>query len=112
MYQYSLEFFSRLFGRRLEKSEKSDVLEARLEILINDLTESFYTNICRGLFERNKLLYSFLNTTSILRRSESITVDEWNFFLRGGATDKQLTRDIDYISDATFKKLIEIEECH
>jgi dynein heavy chain, axonemal len=27
MYQYSLEFFSRLFGRRLEKSEKSDVLE-------------------------------------------------------------------------------------
>jgi dynein heavy chain, axonemal len=27
MYQYSLEFFSRLFGRRLEKSEKSDVLD-------------------------------------------------------------------------------------
>lgn len=24
MYQYSLEFFSRLFNRRLDKSEKSD----------------------------------------------------------------------------------------
>jgi hypothetical protein len=32
--------------------------------------------------------------------------------LRGGATDKQLTRDIEYINDATFKKLVEIEECH
>lgn len=26
MYQYSLEFFSKLFNRRLEKSEKSKVL--------------------------------------------------------------------------------------
>lgn len=30
MYQYSLEFFARLFNRRLDKAEKSDVLEDRL----------------------------------------------------------------------------------
>jgi dynein heavy chain len=30
MYQYSLEFFSRLFNRRLEKSQKSTELEERL----------------------------------------------------------------------------------
>jgi hypothetical protein len=30
MYQYSLEFFNKLFIMRLEKSEKSDVLEQRL----------------------------------------------------------------------------------
>lgn len=113
MYQYSLEFFSRLFGRRLEKSEKSDVLEQRLEILINDVTESFYTNICRGLFERSKLLYSFLNTSSILKRSENISVDEWNFFLRGSATDySHIPKDIDYVSEAVFKKILGLEECH
>lgn len=87
MYQYSLEFFSRLFNRRLDKSEKCEQLEGRLEILLKDVTESFFTNICRGLFERDKLLYAFLNASSILKRNGDISIDEWNFFLRGSSTD-------------------------
>jgi len=62
MYQYSLEFFTRLFKLRLEKSEQSDEIERRLSILIDDITKNFYLAICRGLFERDKILYSFLNT--------------------------------------------------
>lgn len=113
MYQYSLEFFSRLFNRRLDKSEKSDVLQTRLDILIKDVTESFFTNICRGLFERDKLLYAFLNASSILKRQNDISIDEWNFFLRGSATDySQIPKDIDYLSNDTFIKLCGLEECH
>jgi dynein heavy chain len=52
MYQYSLEFFSKLFVMRLEKSLKSPELEKRLQILIEDVTRAFYFSICRGLFER------------------------------------------------------------
>ena len=113
MYQYSLEFFSRLFNRRLDKSEKSDVLQTRLDILIKDVTESFFTNICRGLFERDKLLYAFLNASSILKRQNDISIDEWNFFLRGSATDfSHVAKDIDYITPEMFVKLCGLEECH
>ena len=113
MYQYSLEFFSRLFNRRLDKSEKSDKLDHRLNILINDVTESFFVNICRGLFEKDKLLYAFLNASSILRRSGAIGIDEWNFYLRGSTTDfSSYDKDVDYISDAVFYKLLGLEETH
>jgi dynein heavy chain len=113
MYQYSLEFFSKLFNRRLDKSEKSDKLEDRLAILLSDITESFFINICRGLFEKDKLLYAFLNASSILRRSGAINVDEWNFYLRGSATDfSSYDKDIDYISNPVFYRLLGLEETH
>jgi dynein heavy chain len=81
--------------------------------LINDETESFFINICRGLFEKDKLLYAFLNASSILRRSGEIGVDEWNFFLRGSNTDfSSNEKDVDYISEAVFYRLLGLEECH
>lgn len=103
MYQYSLEFFVKLFRRRLELSEKSEVLDERLEILIKDQTEAFYKAICRGLFERDKLLYSFLNATSIMRRAGTISIEEWNFFLRGSPTDFSKEEKVcDYITELQF----------
>ena len=113
MYQYSLDFFTKLFVNRLEKAEKSDVLETRLDILVEDETRAFYFSICRGLFERDKLLYSFLNATSILRRTNKINIEEWNFFLRGSPTDfGKFENRTDFINDDVFKNLLGLEEAH
>ena len=81
--------------------------------MINDVTESFFINICRGLFEKDKLLYAFLNASSILRRSGAISIDEWNFYLRGSSTDfSSNDKDVEYITDAMFHKLLGLEETH
>lgn len=113
MYQYSLEFFTKLFNRRLDKSEKSEVLQDRLAILIADVTESFFLNICRGLFEKDKLLYSFLNAASVLRRAGDITVEEWNCYLRGSTTDfSSHTNEVAYLDEKTYHKLLGLEEAH
>jgi hypothetical protein len=63
------------------------ILEERLQILLKDITESFYLNICRGLFEKDKLLYAFLKASSISKRSGDISPEEWNIYLRGSTTD-------------------------
>jgi len=53
--------------------------------LIEDITLSFYLNICRGLFEKDKLLYSFLIATKIQLYDNIINPIEWEFFLRGSS---------------------------
>jgi dynein heavy chain len=112
MYQYSLDFFGKLFNRRLDKSKKSEDLEERIEILLADLTESFYTNICRGLFEAHKLLYAYLNATAIAKRAGDIAAKEWHVYLRGSTTVFERENKCDYISDDVFEKLLGLEEAH
>ena len=83
MYQYSLEYFKRLYNYCIEVSEKSSDLDTRLGILIDYITNFMYKNVCRGLFERHKLIFSFLICTSILRQENKIAVLEWTYLLRG-----------------------------
>jgi dynein heavy chain len=58
--RYSLDYFQALFTKCIVESEKNDDLETRLDNLINYATYTIYANICRGLFERHKLLFSAL----------------------------------------------------
>lgn len=77
MYQYSLQYFQSLFNRCIENSEKCDRLDKRLEILLSALNEVMFMNVCRGLFEQHKLLFSFLICTSIMRYEKNILDSEW-----------------------------------
>ena len=83
MYQYSLAYFARLYNICIDDSEKSDDLEVRLENLIKHLTSFVYANVCRGLFEEHKLLFSFLICISILRSDNIVSTGEWVTLLRG-----------------------------
>lgn len=42
-----------------------------------------YTDVCRGLFESHKRIYSFLICTSIRRQKEEISFANWNLLIRG-----------------------------
>jgi dynein heavy chain, axonemal len=58
-------------------------VKERIQILNNYFTLSLYQNICRSLFEKHKLLFSFLLTTKILFGDNLIDPNEWRFFLAG-----------------------------
>jgi dynein heavy chain len=89
MYQYSLDYYQSLFTKCIIESEKHDDVETRLENLINYATYTIYCNICRGLFERHKLLFSSLICFAILKHRNDIMADEWGLFMRGaGVVDR------------------------
>lgn len=61
-----------------------EALEERVTMLTEEVTWTSFRVICRGLFERHKLLFSFFLATTIMKSVGSIENDEWDMFLRGG----------------------------
>ncbi|KAL0223335.1 hypothetical protein P9112_002725 [Eukaryota sp. TZLM1-RC] len=84
MYQYSLQWFISLFIKGIHAAEQDEVLENRLTNLSEYLKFSLYENICRSLFERHKLLFSFLMTIRIQQKAGEIDPAEYKFFISGG----------------------------
>ncbi|OWZ16518.1 Dynein heavy chain [Phytophthora megakarya] len=58
MYQFSLEYFNRLFKMSLDEAPAKRRLSERLECLNHHITLAVYRNICRGLCKAHKQLFA------------------------------------------------------
>ena len=83
MYQYSLRYYKELYRQRIVQSQQSEDVEERIQFLITDITEEIFRNICRGLFDRHRLLFAFRVAVEILRGNDSVANHEWRVFLAG-----------------------------
>ncbi|XP_045521817.1 dynein axonemal heavy chain 1-like [Pieris brassicae] len=90
MYQYSLEWFVKLFVRSMAETEPNEDIIERVEIIIEHFTFILYQNVCRSLFERHKLLFAFLLCARILLDRGTIRFTEFNFLLNGGKIEQEL----------------------
>ncbi|KAH8876868.1 Dynein heavy chain 7, axonemal [Schistosoma japonicum] len=84
MYQYSLAWFVNLYVNSVHDSNKSKILERRLRYLKDHFEYNLYTNVCRSLFEKHKVLFAFSMCINIVKSRGELEMDEFMFFLTGG----------------------------
>lgn len=95
MYQYSMEWFQALFIDAIgkESDEKSGgpspSLEERITALKDRFTHVLYLNVCRSLFEKDKLLFSFLLTVKIMIGDLKLDPAHLRYFLAGNTSLEQ-----------------------
>ena len=108
MYQYSLTWFINLYLQSIAQSTKSEDLAERIENIIQHFTLSIYNNVCRSLFEKDKLLFSLLLTVGIMQGKGRVDDGVWRFLLTGGvALDNPHSNPApEWLSDKCWSEIV------
>lgn len=96
MYQYSLFHFKKLFNETVRNLHPNDDILIRIKDINKRFTKDFYDFTCRSLFEKDKVLFSFVMSCKIImgEQNESdlkITPSELRFLLAGPSSDVEVT---------------------
>ena len=108
MYQYSLSWFINLYAMAIVKSEMSSNLQIRMSNLNDFFTRSVYRNVCRSLFEKDKLIFSLVLSVGILRADNKISEDLWGFLLTGGVALRNIhpNPDSKWLTEKSWSEVV------
>ncbi|XP_059612585.1 dynein axonemal heavy chain 7 [Phlebotomus argentipes] len=112
MYQFSLQWYINLYIFSIENANKSKDIFRRLKFLMDTITLNLYTNVCRSIFEKDKLLFSFILTTKIMIMCHQIRQEQYTHLLRGGKSLKESLQNPapTWINDKMWAHLQQLEQ--
>lgn len=113
MYQFSLTYYVRLFNKCIDAAEASSEIDVRMNYLQLSILQNIFVNVCRGLFEDDKLTFSFIIATSFQRQQKEVNPLEWSLLLRGvgllDMSEKPENPDPDFFTDKMWEMVYGIQ---
>ncbi|XP_054262356.1 dynein axonemal heavy chain 1-like [Macrosteles quadrilineatus] len=110
MYQYSLEWFINIFVGSMINTEKTSDVDERIAAVNDYFTFSLFSNVCRSLFEKNKLQFAFLLCVRIMLDQGLVDNQEWMFFLSGGSLLKEAVNPApSWLSSRSWSEILSLE---
>nr|VZI28891.1 unnamed protein product [Spirometra erinaceieuropaei] len=98
IYQFSLKAFSIVFDTAMDRATPAEEVKERVANIIDSITYSVYIYVSRGLFEKDKLLFTSQMAFQILQAKKAIHPNELNFLLRFPVMP-DVTSPVDFITN-------------
>ena len=94
MYQFSLQWYAKLYESSIKNTQPSPDIRKRVEGLNRTFLKMLYDNVCRSVFEKDKLLYSMLLTHKLIvgEREGKLKSSHWKFFLSGPSGEVKIPK--------------------
>lgn len=98
MYEFSLDWYLNLYNNSIENANRSQDLNRRIDFLKRSIGKHFYNSVCRSIFDKDKLLFSWIITTKILLANNRLRPDQLHTFI---------SSDIEFIGPSQQKPNIQ-----
>ncbi|CUT99220.1 dynein beta chain ciliary [Echinococcus multilocularis] len=97
IYQFSLKAFGCVFDSAMTRAETSEDVKSRVTNIINSVTYSVYVYTSRGLFEKDKLLFTAQVAFQVCQERGEVNAQELDYLLRFPVTPN-VTSPVDFIT--------------
>uniref|UniRef100_H2Y9A0 Dynein axonemal heavy chain 11 n=1 Tax=Ciona savignyi TaxID=51511 RepID=H2Y9A0_CIOSA len=101
IYQFSLKAFKGVFIRSIELTEKFEAVDERVMSLIDSVTYETFAYTSRGLFEKDKLIFTALVTFQVLQMCGAISSKDLETLLRF-PTGQPMTSPVDFLTNQAW----------
>nr|XP_014091747.2 dynein heavy chain 12, axonemal isoform X1 [Bactrocera oleae] len=112
MYQFSLNWYINLYEYSIESANKSKDLPRRIKFLVDGVTRNLYNNVCRSIFEKDKLLFSFILTCRILLGTGQLKMVQLSHLLTDAKETERIAPNPDpsWITDIIWMNIVRLED--
>lgn len=99
MYQFSLKAFITVFKKAIDDTPTANNVRERVMALIDSITHAIFMYTCRGLFEKDKLVFMMQMVIQILVHRVEVSSKELDFLLRFPPHIPAVSSPFDFISN-------------